>query len=49
MDTGTLHQLHNTGDKDVHSVTNGIDFHFLAPDIVVNKNRLFLIDFHGSA
>ena len=42
----TLHQLHDARHKDILSVTNTIDFHFLTPDVVIYQYRLFLIDFY---
>ena len=47
MDTGSFHQFHDTGDKDMLAVADGVHFHFLAPDILVYQNRLILIDFNS--
>ena len=42
VDTGTLYMLHDTGNQDVGAVTDGIHLYFLAHDILVNQNRMFL-------
>ena len=48
MDTSALHQLHDTGYKDIFSVTNCVDLHLFAPNILVHQNRLVRIDLYGS-
>ncbi len=47
MDTGTFHELHDTGDKYLFSVTDRINLDFLTNNIFIYQNRLILIYFHG--
>ena len=46
MDTGPFNKLHNAGNEHIGAVTNGINFHFLTLDILVNQNRLIFVDFN---
>ena len=47
MDAGSFYQFHNPGNKYIRPVTNGVYFHFLPADVLIDQNRLFLIHFHG--
>ena len=40
--TGTLNMLHNTGDKNICSITYGINFDFLTLQIFIYKNWMIL-------
>ena len=42
-----FYKLHDTGDKHIMSITNGIDLHFLADDIFIDQHRLIFINFNG--
>ena len=47
MNAGALHQLHDAGDEHVRPVTDGVDLHLFAPDILVYQHRLVRVDLHG--
>ena len=47
MYTGAFHKLHNSRNKYILSVANGIHFHFLATDIFIHQNWFVHIDFNG--
>ena len=46
MHAGSLHQLHNAGNKYLRSIADRVDFDFLAANIFVNQHRLVRVDFH---
>ena len=48
MNTGTFHQLHDTGNEYILAVTDGIDLHFLAPDVLIHQHRFLLVDLNRS-
>ena len=48
MHTGSLHKLHNTGNKYPFSVTNSIYLNLFSANILIYQNRFVLINFHGS-
>ena len=47
MDTRTLYKLHNTRHKYVTTVTDSVNLNLLTADILINENRLVLIDLNG--
>ena len=47
MNTGALHQLHDSRYKYILSVTDRIDLHFFAPDILIHQHRLISINLHS--
>ena len=49
MDTGSLNQLHDTGNEDIAAIADGIDLNLAALDILVNQNGLILVDLNGGA
>ena len=47
MNTGALHQFHDSRYKYILSVTDRIDLHFFAPDILIHQHRLISINLHS--
>ena len=47
VDAGPLNQFHDAGDEDIPAVADRIDLHFAALNVLVNQNRLVLIDGNG--
>ena len=47
MNTGPFHQLHDSGHKNLVSITDRVNFHFLAANVFVNENGFICVDFHG--
>ena len=47
VDTGTLNKLHDTGHKYVTSVTDSVNLNLLTDDVLINENRLVLINLNG--
>ena len=47
MDTGTLDQFHDTGNKDIDTIANCVDFHLFALDILIHKDRLIFVDLNS--
>ena len=48
MHTGSLHKFHNTGDKYVLAVADGIHLNLFAANVLIHQNRLILVNFYGS-
>ena len=46
MDTRSFDKLHNTGDKYVSAVANGVNLDLFTYDILVNEYRLVLVNFN---
>ena len=47
MDACTLHKLHNAGHKDIPSVADSVDLHFLAEDVFVDQHGFVRVNLHG--
>ena len=43
MNACTFNKFHYTGNEDIYAVTYGINFEFLALDVLINKYGLILI------
>ena len=46
MDTRSFNKFHYTGNKNISSVANGVDFYLFTYNVFVNKYRLVLVDFN---
>ena len=48
MYAGSLHKLHNAGDKHPLAVANGIYLNLFAANVLIHQNRLILVNFYCS-
>ena len=47
MDAGALYKLHDTRNKHIHALADGIHLQLFSLDVVVHQHRFVLVDFHG--
>ena len=47
MNAGPFYQLHNSGNKYLLPVADGVNFHFLAADVLIYQYRFIFINLYG--